>query len=150
MMNKALTRRRFASHLSGLGAALTLSSSHAKVVPIGFGGFSEVKLAVATICADGFGNQRHEPSMAFLRGFGYENVELNLWYPEHLTPSYVRGLKARCEEANLIPVSIQSTSFGSVGGKNGLMKDLSHKLLMMQVGGDNGFGLGAMGADSGV
>ncbi|MEM7384538.1 MAG: hypothetical protein AAF514_06290 [Verrucomicrobiota bacterium] len=102
MTSRHLTRRRFASHLGGMGMAAFVPEfliPSAKAEPIGFDGFSGVKLAVATICADGFSNRQHQPSMKFLRGFGFENVELNLWYPEHLTPRYIRDLKTRCIEA---------------------------------------------------
>lgn len=92
---------------------------------------SGVELAIATICTDGFGNRHHEPAMEYIPKLGYRNVELNLWYPDQITPNYVAGLKKRCANAGLNPVSVQSTGFGVEGRRNGVMKDVSHKLLMM-------------------
>jgi len=90
-----------------------------------------VQLAIATICTDGFGNKHHEPAMKFIPQFGFKNVELNLLYPDQITPSYVSKLKQRCADAGLNSISVQSTSFGAEG-RHAVMKDYSHKLLMMQ------------------
>lgn len=90
-----------------------------------------VRLAIATICTDGFSNQHHEPAMKFLPQIGFKNVELNLLYPDQIAPSYVSKLKQRCAEAGLTPTSVQGTSFGA-DGRHAVMKDYSHKLLMMQ------------------
>lgn len=91
-----------------------------------------VELAIATICVDGFTNQHHEPAMEWIPKLGFQNVELNLWYADQITPTYVGKLHERCIEAGLTPISVQGTAFGVDGGRSGLMKDVSHKLLMMQ------------------
>ena len=91
-----------------------------------------VQLAIASICTDGFGNQHHEPAMKFIPQLGFKNVELNLLYPDHITPRYVSRLKQRCQDAGLKPVSLHGIGFGAQGGKNGIVKDVAHKLLMMQ------------------
>ena len=90
-----------------------------------------VQLAIATICTDGFGNRHHEPAMKFIPEFGFKNVELNLWYPNQITPRYISQLKQRCADTGLTPISVQGSSFGAEG-RHALMKDYSHKLLMMQ------------------
>lgn len=94
--------------------------------------FSGIELAIATICTDGFVNQHHEPAMEFIPQFGFRNVELNLWYPEHIRPAYTRQLKSRCADAGLRPISVQGTGFAAQGGRDGIIKDVSHKLLLMQ------------------
>lgn len=90
-----------------------------------------VQLAIATICTDGFGNHHHRPAMEFIPHLGFENVELNLWYLDQITPAYIAELKRRCEDAGLNPISVQGSSFGAEG-RTAVMKDFSHKLLMMQ------------------
>ena len=90
-----------------------------------------VQLAIATICTDGFGNQHHKPAMEIIPHLGFKNVELNLWYPDQITPSYIAKLKERCTASGLKPISVQGSSFGAEG-RQAVMKDYSHKLLMMQ------------------
>ena len=91
-----------------------------------------VQLAIATICTDGFANQHHEPAMRYIPEFGYRNVELNLWFSDQITPDYIQQLSERCAKVGLTPISIQGTGFGVHDGRNGIIKDLSHKLMMMQ------------------
>ncbi|MEM7558179.1 MAG: sugar phosphate isomerase/epimerase family protein [Planctomycetota bacterium] len=90
-----------------------------------------VQLAIATICTDGFANRHHEPAMQVIPETGFKNVELNLWYPDQITPSYIAKLKDRCADAEINPISVQGTGFGA-DGRHAVMKDYSHKLLMMQ------------------
>ncbi|GAB5562443.1 MAG: hypothetical protein SynsKO_40900 [Synoicihabitans sp.] len=89
------------------------------------------KLAVASICFDGFGNEKHEPTFRFAPQVGIKNIEFNLWYPEMLTPAYLERLMERCHEAELTPVSLQGTSFGGEG-RTGVIKDLTHKLWLLE------------------
>lgn len=99
-----------------------------------------IQLAIATICTDGFGNQHHEPAMEFIPQLGFKNVELNLWYPDQITPSYIGNLKQRCKDSGIIPISLQGTSFGA-DGRSAVIKDYSHKLLMMQYAKQLGCGI---------
>ncbi|MHC4433884.1 MAG: sugar phosphate isomerase/epimerase family protein, partial [Planctomycetota bacterium] len=101
------------------------------VKPKGFPGSQGVQLAIATICTDGFANRHHEPAFRIIPELGFKNVEFNLWYADTITPSYFRGLKRRCAETGLRPVSLHGTSFGGEG-RSGIIKDLSHKLVLMQ------------------
>lgn len=88
------------------------------------------ELAVATICTDGFGNQKHEPAFRLLPQLGVKNVEFNVWFPDTITPNYFRGLKERSARARLKPVCVQGSSFGGEGA-SGVMKDVGHKLALM-------------------
>lgn len=89
-----------------------------------------VDLAIATICTDGFGHQRHGPAFRLLPEVGIENVEFNVWFPETITPNYIAGLKARSATAGLRPVCLQGSPFGGEGS-GGIMKDVGHKLALM-------------------
>lgn len=89
-----------------------------------------VRLAIATICVDGFGDYGHEPAFRVIPELGFSNVEFNLWYPEVITPRYIQSIKNRCLETGLKPISVQGSGFGGEG-RNGLIKDLSHKLVLL-------------------
>lgn len=91
----------------------------------------EIELAVATICTDGFDHHRHQPAFELIPKTPFKNIEFNLWYPETITPQYLEGLKERCNNKGLKPVSLQGTSFGGEG-RSGIIKDISHKLTLMQ------------------
>ena len=86
-------------------------------------------MAIATICFDGFGDHRHEPTFRFVPELGFKNVEFNLWYPGTLTPRYIDGIKERCDRAGLTPISVQGKGFGGEG-RNGVTKDLSRKMVL--------------------
>lgn len=92
--------------------------------------FRGVELAIATICTDGFGNHNHEPAFRVIPGLGFKNVEFNVWYPQTITPRYIRDLKARCVQTGLKAVCLQGSSFGGEGN-SGVIKDISHKLVLM-------------------
>ena len=89
-----------------------------------------MELAIATICVDGFANRHHEPSFKIIPSLGFKNVEFNLWYPDVITPSYMRSLKQRCAETGLTPISLQGVGFGGEGN-GGISKDIAHKLVLM-------------------
>lgn len=135
-------RRQFIQHATrsvGIGVVATgllprhgaMASPPKDPVSVRTPALRGVQLAIATICTDGFGNRHHEPAMEFIRSFGFKNVELNLWYPDQITPSYIATLTRRCADAGLKPISVQGSSFGAEG-RHALMKDYAHKLLMMQ------------------
>jgi sugar phosphate isomerase/epimerase len=89
-----------------------------------------IRLAVATICTDGFSHQRHEPAFRLIPELGIKEVEFNVWYPQTLTPQYIRSLKERCEKTGLKPVCLQGSAFGAEGS-SGVLKDLAHKLTLL-------------------
>jgi sugar phosphate isomerase/epimerase len=131
-MNPLIGRRNFlkqsVSASVSVGALYSLSQAtlRAKAVESKKG----VELAIATICVDGFGDHRHEPTFRFVPELGFKNVEFNLWYPGTLTPRYIDGIKERCDRAGLTPISVQGTGFGGEG-RNGVIKDLSHKMVLL-------------------
>ncbi len=86
-----------------------------------------VKLAIATICCDGFGNENFEPTFRIAPAAGYKNIEFNCWYPNTLTPEGLRSIARRCQQHGLRPISVQGNSFG-----DGKAPDVSHKLWCMQ------------------
>ena len=90
-----------------------------------------VELAVATICADGFANHRHEPAFEIIPKTGFSAVEFNIWYPELLAPSYIESIVNRCSKTGLRPVCVQGTSFGGEGN-NAVMNDVGHKVWLME------------------
>lgn len=132
-------RRREFSGLAAAGAVAAtlapnrflLSGCLAAAQPRGFDGFQFVELAIATICTDGFGNHGHRPAFDSIPSFGFKNVEFNLWYPDTITPQYIESIGKRCEQTGLKPISLQGTGFGGAA-RDGLIKDVSHKLLLMQ------------------
>jgi sugar phosphate isomerase/epimerase len=116
---------------AGLASAAAWVDSRpatATVKPRGFDGFRGVEMA---ICTDGFGNRRHEPAFRVIPELGFRNVEFNLWYADTITPAYIRSLRERCARTGLRPISLQGTGFGGVG-RDGIIKDVAHKLLLMQ------------------
>lgn len=127
------SRREFlqGTGMAGAGLMVLPGIGEAAAKPIGFPGFHGVQLAIATICTDGFGNQHHDPAFEVIPDLGFKNVEFNLWYADTITPGYIRGLKRRCQETGLQPISLQGTSFGGEG-RSDIIKDLSHKLVLMQ------------------
>lgn len=134
MQDKRLSRRAFVSGTTAAAATalITRGSAAERRKPNGFPGFDNIDLAIASICTDGFGNQHHAPAMKFIPELGFKNIELNLWYADQITPRYVSDLKQRCLKAGLQPISVQATSFGAEGGRSGLLRDVAHKLLMIQ------------------
>lgn len=91
----------------------------------------KVELAIATICTDGFNNRSHVPAFQVIPDLGFKNVEFNLWYPNTIMPRYIKSIKLRCETSGLNPVSLQGSGFGGVG-RNGLIKDVAHKLQFIE------------------
>ncbi|MEM9589106.1 MAG: sugar phosphate isomerase/epimerase family protein, partial [Planctomycetota bacterium] len=129
-----MDRRCFAMAAAGLGMSACLPQATtvaARPSPKGFQGFSSVELAIATICADGFANHHHQPAMETIPKMGFSNVELNLWYADQISTHYIKRLGERCRDAGLKPISLQGTSFGGEG-RSGIIKDVSHKLLLIQ------------------
>lgn len=127
-------RRNFLNTLALSGAAggLLAASRSASATPAQMNAPESmgVKLAIATICVDGFGNHYHEPAFRVIPELGFKDVEFNLWYPDLITPSYFRSLRDRCMQAGLSPVSLHGASFGG-DGRSAITKDIAHKILFM-------------------
>ena len=87
-----------------------------------------IRLACATLSAEGFGETGFEKTFSVLPGAGYRFVEFNCWYPSALSPAMISSLKQRCDETSLKPAAIHLN--GGIGGE--LIKDFSHKLWAME------------------
>ena len=132
-MNKPLTaklmhRRHFIS--ASLAAALTSRSLQA-ATPKNLTEPEFIRLAIATICTDGFGNKHHEPAFELIPQLGLKHVEFNLWYPDLLTPKYLDDLVKRSAETGLTPVCVQGSAFGGDGAE-GIRKDIAHKRSLLE------------------
>lgn len=132
MISTALDRRTFFSQGARaiVSAALAPHLAHAEG-PKNLTEPDFVRLAIATICLDGFGNQHHEPAFKLISQLGLKHVEFNLWYPDLLTPAYLDGLVKRSAEAGLTPVCVQGSAFGGVGAE-GIRKDIAHKRSLLE------------------
>lgn len=126
-------RRRFLQILGSLAAtplAVSAASAGGSGAPARGAEKPFRDLAIATICTDGFANQRHEPAFRLIPQIGVRNVEFNVWFSETITPHYFRGLKERSTRAGLNPVCVQGSGFGGEGS-GGVLKDVGHKLALM-------------------
>ncbi len=86
-----------------------------------------VRLAIATITCDGFGDRNFEPAFQLIPQLGVKNVEFNTWFPRNLTPRGIEGIQRRCTEGGLTPVCVQGSAFG-----DGKAPDVGHKLWCME------------------
>jgi sugar phosphate isomerase/epimerase len=134
-MNSRTNRRAFFK-TTGFGLAGTAllggpSSANPVQRPLNVSEFRGVELAIATICTDGFGNRHHEPAFRLLPDLGYRNVEFNLWYPDTITPRYIRSIKERCQTSGLQAICLQGSAFGGADN-TGMVKDVAHKLVLME------------------
>lgn len=115
--------------MAGLGIGLSASAkprSEQKLVePLTTA--SQIELAIATICLDGFGDHYFEKAFEIIPQTGIKNVEFNVWYPRTITPSGISSIRDRCYEHGLRPISLQGTSFGGH-----VIKDVAHKLWLME------------------
>ena len=69
-----------------------------------------VRLAIATICVDGFGDENFEPFFALAPRLPFKRVEFNCWYARNRTPAGLRRISDRCEQHSLSPICIQATA----------------------------------------
>ncbi len=92
-----------------------------------------VEIAVATICLDGFGDENFEQAFDIIPKTPIKNIEFNVWHPRTITPSGIEGIRRRCYEHGLKPISLQGSSFGEH-----VTKDVAHKLWLMEKARDLG------------
>jgi len=90
-------------------------------------------LSISSLSCDGFGDNDFQETLRMLPQLGCRYAELNMWYPQNLTPAYVRNLKERCMEAGVVPVSVYSSGFGG-----NPVKDVSHKIRMIETAAELG------------
>ena len=96
-----------------------------------------IRLACATLSAEGFGETDFSKTFDLLPRIGFRFVEFNLWHPSSLAPSVLRGLAQRCDAAGLVPVAIHLG--GGLGGDPA--RDFCHKVYAMQAARALGAGL---------
>lgn len=124
------SRRAFlkASGLTLAGASLRIEGKSPENVSVAdIDKRKGVELAIATICLDGFGDENFEPAFRLVPQIGIKNIEFNVWYPRNMTPTGIDGIRTRCYEHGLRPISLQGSSFGSPA-----VKDVAHKLWLME------------------
>lgn len=129
-MNLSINRRQFlhTTALAGLAAsASALASPASRPAPKNLREDKGVRIAIATICMDGFGDRNFEPSFAMVPRLGIKNLEFNTWYPRNLTPAGIRAIEQRCAAIDVKPVCIQGSAFG-----DGKAPDVAHKLWCME------------------
>jgi sugar phosphate isomerase/epimerase len=86
-----------------------------------------VRLAIATITCDGFGDQDFQRAFRLIPELGVPHVEFNTWYPRNLTPAGIEAIRSRCEERGLTPICVQASAFG-----DGKAPDVAHKLWCLE------------------
>jgi sugar phosphate isomerase/epimerase len=86
-----------------------------------------VRLAIATITCDGFGDRNFERAFELIPELGVRNVEFNTWFPRNLTPAGLDGIQQRCAERGLTPICVQASAFG-----DGKAVDVAHKLWCLE------------------
>ncbi len=124
-----ISRRDFLRNATVVASAAT--ALHPSTLGADTAKRTNVELAIATICFDGFGDARHEPTFRLAPSVGIENLEINLWHPATLTPRYLDGIRERCADKGLKPVSLQGTSFAG-GDRHAANLDIAHKLWLMR------------------
>jgi sugar phosphate isomerase/epimerase len=128
LMKDTVTRRAFLGAGALVAAAAALPQRlDARPQPRNFSEPNGLRLAVATICMDGFGDMNFEPAFAMIPKLGFKFVEFNAWHARNLTPAGIESIKARCAQRDLIPVCVQGNAFG-----DGKAPDVSHKLWCME------------------
>jgi sugar phosphate isomerase/epimerase len=130
MSQRELSRRAFISSLAAATMVANVSSSVAaekRREPKKLRESSGVRLAIATICMDGFSDLNFVPSFEMAPKLGIRNIEFNTWYARNLTPAGIESIKERCVDAGLSPICVQGNAFG-----DGKTPDVSHKLWCME------------------
>lgn len=121
-------RRNFlqASGLTAVCGTL-LQAGRVIAAPKNFTESDFVRLAIATITCDGFGDRNFEPAFELIPQLGVKHVEFNTWFSRNLTPRGLDGIRRRCEIHGLTPICVQASAFG-----DGNPFDISHKLWCLE------------------
>jgi sugar phosphate isomerase/epimerase len=91
-----------------------------------------IRLACATLCAEGFGYHNFAATFEMLPAAGFKHVEFNLWDAATMLPSVGRDLRARCEQAALTPAAVYGHGFGAESDFD-IAKDVAHKVRLMEI-----------------
>ncbi|UFU01831.1 sugar phosphate isomerase/epimerase [Ruania suaedae] len=89
------------------------------------------RLAIATICFDGFGDENFEPTFAHAPEIGVSEIEFNAWYPRTLTPAGLDSMLDRCEQTGLRPATLQVSPIAPGPDSADLTREVSRWLWLM-------------------
>ncbi len=113
--------------LASLSSAVNTTAADKLRRPQNVPAIGGVRLAIATICMDGFGDHDFAPTFEILPQIGFRHVEFNCWYPRTLTPAGIDSINERCRKIGVTPISVQGSGF-----RDGKVQDVAHKLWCMQ------------------
>jgi sugar phosphate isomerase/epimerase len=92
-----------------------------------------VRLSISSLSADGFADNDFVRTFELFPRLGFRHVEFNLWHPSNLTPAKIADLRQRCARSGLQPSAVYSSGFGG-----NMVKDVAHKIRMMEAARDLG------------
>jgi sugar phosphate isomerase/epimerase len=122
-----MNRRHFLQTATLAAAAGALPRTVAAAAPKNLAEPDFVRLAIATITCDGFGDRDFAPAFELIPQLGVKHVEFNTWYARNLTPRGLESIRRRCDERGLAPVCVQASAFG-----DGKAPDVAHKLWCLE------------------
>jgi sugar phosphate isomerase/epimerase len=96
-----------------------------------------IRLACATLCAEGFGYNDFTATFEMLPAAGFKYVEFDLWDAATMLPPVGCDLRARCEQASLTPAAVYGHGFGAESDFD-IAKDVAHKVRLMEIARDLG------------
>lgn len=103
-----------------------------------------IKLACATLSAEGFEYHDFKRTFDMLPKAGFRHVEFNLWFPETMQPGRISDLRSRCDAVGLAPAAVHGSGFDT-SGADGVTRDLAHKIHLLQIARDLGCDVVAVG-----
>jgi sugar phosphate isomerase/epimerase len=123
------SRRAF---IAGAGAAAVAAAAGAadargRQAPADVDRERGVRVAIATIALDGFGDEYFRHAFALAPEIGIRDVEFNVWFPRTVTPSGIDHIREGCSRLGLRPICLQGSAFGG-----NVLKDVTHKLWLME------------------
>lgn len=124
-----MNRRRFlqTAALASSSAALLPAHPARAAAPKNLAPQDFLRLAIATITCDGFGDRDFAPAFELIPQLGVPYVEFNTWYPRNLTPGGLESIRRRSEQRGLTPICVQASAFG-----DGKAQDVAHKLWCLE------------------
>jgi len=96
-----------------------------------------IRLACATLCAEGFGYNDFAATFEMLPTAGFKYVEFNLWDAATMLPSVGTDLRERCARVTLTPAAVYGHGFGAESDFD-IAKDVAHKVRLMEIARDLG------------
>jgi sugar phosphate isomerase/epimerase len=96
-----------------------------------------IRLACATLSAEGFESTDFARTFEMLPAAGFRYVEFNLWDAATMLPSTGRDLLERCRRTSLVPAAVYGHGFGAESDFD-IAKDVAHKVRLMEITRDLG------------